>query len=63
MKKFFELHDYAENMKVRIANFNLKGKAYIWWEDVKHFKDIKPEELSWHEFKRIFIKRYLSERN
>ena len=29
MKKFFELHDYKENMKVRIVIFSLKGKADI----------------------------------
>lgn len=53
MKKFFELHEYTENMKVRIVIFNLKGKAYIWWEDVKRVKDIRTKESSWHEFKRL----------
>lgn len=62
MKKFFELHDYTENMKVRIAIFSLNRKANIWWEDVKLVKDIRIEELNWHEFKRLFQKKYLSER-
>jgi len=35
LRKFFELHNYTDNMKVRVAIFNLKGKADIWWEDVK----------------------------
>jgi len=26
MKKLFELHEYTENMKAKIAIFNLKGK-------------------------------------
>lgn len=62
MKKFFELHDYTENMKAIIAIFNLKGKADIWWEDVKQVRDIRTRELSWHEFKRLFKKKYLSKR-
>jgi len=41
MKKFFELHDYIENTKVRIVIFNLKGKANIWWEYVKCVRDIR----------------------
>jgi len=29
MNKFFELHEYTDNMKSRITIFNLKGKANI----------------------------------
>lgn len=35
MNKFFELHEYIDNMKAIIVIFSLKGKANIWWEDVK----------------------------
>ena len=59
INKFFELHEYTENMKVIINIFNLKGKTDIWWEDVKWVNDIMIEELSWHEFKRLFRKKYL----
>jgi len=62
MNKFFEMHDYIEKMKAKIANFSLKGKADIWWEYVKCVRGIKTKELSWHEFKRIFRKKYLSKR-
>lgn len=62
MNKFFELHEYTENMKASIAIFNLKGKVYIWWEDVKWVRDIKKEELIRHESKRPFRKKYLLER-
>lgn len=41
MKNFFELHDFTENMKAIIAMFSLKGKANIWWEDVKQVRDIR----------------------
>lgn len=29
MNKFFRLHDYSENIKVRIDTFSLKGKVDI----------------------------------
>lgn len=46
MKKFFDLHDYTENMKARIAILSLKWKANIWWEDAKCVIDIRTNELS-----------------
>ena len=51
-----------KNMKARIAIFSLKGKADIWWEDMKWVRDIETEYLSWHEFKRLFRNKYFSER-
>jgi len=33
-------------MKVFIANFSLKGKEDIWWEDVKNVEGIREEELT-----------------
>lgn len=59
MNKFFELHEYANNMKALIAIFSLKGKEDIWWEDVKWVRDIRTDNLSRWEFKRIFRKKYL----
>lgn len=62
MKRLFKLHDYTENMKAKIFISSLKGKVDIWWEDVKHVRGIKTEELSWHEFKILFKNKYLLER-
>jgi len=62
MNKFLKLHDYLENMKANIATFSLKGKEYIWWEDVKNFIGIREEELTWSEFEGLFRKKYLSKR-
>ena len=62
MKNFFRLHDYSENMKGKITIFSLKGKENIWWKGVKCVRGIKVEELSWHEFERLFRKKYLSKR-
>lgn len=49
-------------MKAIITIFNWKGKANILWEDVKWVKDIRTNDLSWQGFKRLFKKKYLSER-
>jgi len=62
MNKFFELHEYTNNMKARIVILSLKGKADIWWEDVKQVTNIMTNDLTCQEFKRIFGKKYLSKR-
>lgn len=62
IKNLFGFHDYLYNIKAKISIFNLKGKEDIWWEDVKHIIGIKVEELSWHEFKRLFQNKYLPKR-
>lgn len=62
MNKFFKLHDYSQNVEAIIATFSLKGKANIWWEDVNNVRGIHEEELTWNEFERLFMKKYLSER-
>lgn len=59
MKKLFELHDYIKNMKAWITIFNLKGKEYILWEDVKCYRNIRTNDFSWHDFKRLFDRKYL----
>jgi hypothetical protein len=38
LKKYFRVHDFSENLKARVATFNLNGKASIWWEDLKNMK-------------------------
>jgi hypothetical protein len=49
-------------MKVRIAIYNLKGKASIWWQDLKLAKGLKEKQLEWFDFKKYLQKQYLSER-
>jgi hypothetical protein len=34
IKKYFRIYNYSSNMKVRMAIYNLKGKASIWWQDL-----------------------------
>jgi hypothetical protein len=41
IKKYFHIYNYSSNMKVRMAIYNLKGKASIWWQDLKLAKGLK----------------------
>jgi hypothetical protein len=61
LKKYFRVHDSSENLKARLATFNLNGKASIWWEDLKNVKWIHEEDLSWEFFEKHFRKKYPSE--
>jgi hypothetical protein len=54
LKKYFTIHDFSENMKARVATFNLNGKASIWWEDLKNVKGVHEEDLSWEWFEKYF---------
>ena len=44
-----------------MAIYNLSGKAYIWWQDLKRVKGIKEKNVNWSTFKRYFKKKFLSE--
>jgi hypothetical protein len=48
-------------MKVRMAIYNLKGKARIWWQDLKLAKGLKEKQMELSDFKKYFNKQYLSE--
>jgi len=62
MRNFFGLHNYLENMKDIVATLSLKGKADIWWEDVKNMRCIHEEDLTLSEFEWLLKKKYLLER-
>ena len=60
IKKHFQNYNYSSNMKVRMAIYNLKGRANVWWQDMKISQGIKENNLEWLEFKKLFKKQYLS---
>ena len=39
----------------------MKGKASIWWKDLKISHGLKEKNLEWREFKKLFKKQYISE--
>jgi hypothetical protein len=56
IKKYFQIYNYSSNMKVRMAIYNIKGKASIWWQDLKLPKGLKEKQLEWSDFKKYFKK-------
>jgi hypothetical protein len=34
MRKYFQLHNYSSHAKCRIAIYQLKGKASMWWDQL-----------------------------
>jgi hypothetical protein len=62
LNNYFRVHDYSENLKARIAIFNMNGKAFVWWEDLRNVKGIHDKDLSWKQFEKYFKKKYLSEK-
>lgn len=62
MNKYFELPEYTDNMKARVAIFNLKGKSYILREYFKWATDMRTDGFSWSQFKWLFRKKYMLER-
>ena len=47
MKKYFSVHNYSKNTKVRITILNFNGGASIWWEEFKEIKGLKEIKLTW----------------
>ena len=61
MKKYFQIYNYSNQLKARMAIYNLSGKADIWWQDLKRVKGIKEKNVNWSTFKRYFKKKFMSE--
>ena len=47
MRKYFQVQDYFENMKARVAIFNLIGRAFIWWEHFRQVNKINERNIVW----------------
>jgi hypothetical protein len=61
MAMCFTLRDYTSNMKVRMAVFQLKGSALLWWKVLLPQLNMAVEDVSWELFEERFRERYLSE--
>jgi hypothetical protein len=62
MKKYFQLQNYSAYAEGRIAMYQLKGKASMWWDQLVQVQHIREKEVTWKEFKRYFEKKYLTKR-
>ena len=57
MKKYIQIYNYSNQLKARMAIYNLSGKADIWWQDLKRVKGIKEKNVNWSTFKTQFKKK------
>jgi hypothetical protein len=54
MAMCFALCDYTSNMKVRMAVFQLKGSALLWWKMLLSQLNMAIEDVSWELFEERF---------
>ena len=40
MKKYFQIYNYSDELKDKMAIYNLTKKEDIWWQDIKKVKGI-----------------------
>ena len=60
MKKYFQIYNYSNQLKERMAIYNLTGKADIWWQDLKRVKGIREKNINWSTCKKYFKNKFLS---
>jgi hypothetical protein len=61
MAMCFALRNYTFDMKVRMAVFQLKGSALLWWKALPPQLNLVVEDASWEPFEERFRERYLPE--
>jgi hypothetical protein len=57
----FALSDYAFNMKVFLALFQLNESSLIWWKMLLAQLNMVVKDVSWELFEERFQQRYLFE--
>jgi hypothetical protein len=62
MRKYFQLQNYSPHAEGRIAMYQLKGKASMWWDQFVQVQHIREKDITWKEFKGYFEKKYLTRR-
>ena len=45
MKKYFQIYNYSNELKAKVAIYILTGKVHIWWQDIKKVKGINPTHM------------------
>ena len=59
-EKYFHIYNYSNELKTKMAIYNLTGKEYIWWQEIKKVKKVKERYVTWKTFKKLFKRKYLS---
>ena len=50
MKKYFQIYNYLDELKDKMAIYNMIGKIDIWWQDIKKVKGINETCVTWKTF-------------
>jgi hypothetical protein len=46
MRKYFQLYNYSSHVEGRISMYQLKGKAYIWWDQLVQVQHIRERDIT-----------------
>ena len=60
MNKYFQVYEYSSNLKARLAIYQLREKATLWWEEVKNVYSIEDEDMTLDEFQQYFKEKYIT---
>ena len=52
MNKYFQVYDYDNGLKARLAIYQLKDKATLWWEEVKNVRGLEDQDVTWEKFQQ-----------
>ena len=47
MRKYFQLQNYSSHVEGRIAMYQLKGKASMWWDKLVQVQHIREKDTTW----------------
>ena len=50
MNKYFQVYEYKNKLKARLAMQQLEAKATLWWEEVENMCTIEDQNETWDEF-------------
>ena len=60
MNKYFQVYEYNNNLKARLAIYQLREKSTLWWEEMKNVRSIEEQDVTWESFQRYFKDKYLT---
>ena len=46
MNKYFQVYEYSSKLKARLAVYQLREKATLWWEEVKNVRSIDDQDVT-----------------
>ena len=55
------MYKYSSNLKAKLAIYQLREKATLWWEEVTNVRNIEEQDVTWESFQQYFKDKYLIE--